>query len=256
MRSKGAGLQRGRVPSLAEPIAVVACVCATLALLAGCSGEKVTTKSSNELSRYQIRTIVMVPFTSITTPQIRDQGASQLSTPEGVLRSDISVALPPSAEVLSRQTTTVPGYAAEKVTHLFWKRLQSREGLHVLPPGDTAKVASVTGEAAKMTPEMAAAQLAEKVKADAAFIGRVLVYQERVGSRMGASPAASVGFEVKVVAADGQVLWLGNYYERQRPMTEDVLGFIQRWAFVTAEELTQYGVEEVLKEFPFGTPVK
>jgi hypothetical protein len=63
-----------------------------------------------------------------------------------------------------------------------------------------------------------------------------------------------VGFEVKVVAADGQVLWVGNYYERQRPMIEDFSGFLQRWgAFVTAEELAQYGVDEVLKEFPFGT---
>jgi hypothetical protein len=48
------------------------------------------------------------------------------------------------------------------------------------------------------------------------------------------------------------VLWVGRYYERQRPMTEDLIGFLQRWAFVTAGELTEYGVEEVLKEFPFG----
>jgi hypothetical protein len=58
---------------------------------------------------------------------------------------------------------------------------------------------------------------------------------------------------VKVVAADGQVLWVGNYYERQRPMNEDFTGFVQRrGAFVTAEELAQYGVEEILKKFPFG----
>jgi hypothetical protein len=94
--------------------------------------------------------------------------------------------------------------------------------------------------------------VAKKLKQDAALIGQVLVYQERVGSRLGANPPASVGFEVKVVAADGQVLWVGNYYERQRPMTEDIMGFIHRWAFVTADELAEYGVDEVLKEFPFG----
>jgi hypothetical protein len=98
---------------------------------------------------------------------------------------------------------------------------------------------------------MAAANLAKRLNADATLVGQVLVFQERVGSRMGASPAAAVGFEVKVVAADGQVLWAGNYYERQRPMTE-LYGFIHRWAFVTAEELAEYGVDEVLKEFPFG----
>ena len=99
---------------------------------------------------------------------------------------------------------------------------------------------------------MTAAAVAKKLKQDAALIGQVLVYQERVGSRLGANPPASVGFEIKVVAADGQVLWVGNYYERQRPMTEDFMGFIHRWAFVTADELAEYGVDEVLKEFPFG----
>jgi hypothetical protein len=84
-------------------------------------------------------------------------------------------------------------------------------------------------------------------------MGYVSMYQERVGSRLGANPAASVGFEVKVVAADGQVLWVGNYYERQRPLTEDVIGFVQRLGmFVTAEELAEYGVDELMKEFPFG----
>jgi len=231
-------------------------VMALMLVAVGCSGAKVMTKSSNELPRYKIQALALVPFTSITTPQVRDQGDSQFSTPEGVLRSDISVAVPSGAEFPSKQTATVPGYAADKVTQLFWKRLQTREGLHVLPPGDAAKVSLSTAEAAKGTPEMAAAMLAQRLKADAVFIGEVSVFQERVGSRMGADPAASVGFQVKVVAADGQVLWVGNYYERQRPMTEDFMGFIHRWAFVTADELAQYGVEEVLKEFPFGSTAK
>ena len=45
----------------------------TLTVLAlvvvGCSGSKVTTKSSAELPRYQVRTIALVPFTTLTTPQ-------------------------------------------------------------------------------------------------------------------------------------------------------------------------------------------
>ena len=58
---------------------------------------------------------------------------------------------------------------------------------------------------------------------------------------------------MKAVAADGQVLWVGNYYERQRPMSEDFIGFLQRSGmFVTAEELAEYGVDEMLKVFPFG----
>jgi hypothetical protein len=99
--------------------------------------------------------------------------------------------------------------------------------------------------------------VAQQLKADASLIGQVLVYQERVGGRFGANPPATVGFEVKVVAADGQVLWVGNYYERQRPMIEDMMGFVQRWGmFVTAEELATYGVDHLLLEFPFGLAEK
>ena len=87
----------------------------------------------------------------------------------------------------------------------------------------------------------------------AALSGKVLVYQERVGSRLGADPPAAVGFEVKLVAPDGIVLWEGNYYEKQRPMTEDFLGFVQRYGvFVTAEELAAYGAEELADAFPYG----
>jgi hypothetical protein len=120
-----------------------------------------------------------------------------------------------------------------------------------------AKASSGNADQAKATQEAVGAAIATRLKADAALVGQVLVFQERVGSRLGANPPASVGFEVKVVASDGIVLWIGNYYERQKPMTEDMLGFLQRWgAFVTADELAQYGVDEMLKTFPFGSPGK
>lgn len=238
------------------PVWKIGLVCFAGSVLAvvGCSGSKVTTKASNELPRYQVKTMALVPFTTIATPQVRDQGDPFMSTPQSVRRSDISVGVQSNVEPPPRQTVIVPAAAAEKVTQLFWSRLRHRSGVVVSSPGDTGKAAASLGEdPLKTTPDMTAAAVAKKLKQDAALIGQVLVYQERVGSRLGANPPASVGFEVKVVAADGQVLWVGNYYERQRPMTEDFMGFIHRWAFVAADELAEYGVDEVLKEFPFGS---
>lgn len=229
------------------------CLAGVMLAGAGCSGSKVTTKASNELPRYHVKTMAVVPFTTIATPQLRDQSDPFMSTPQSVRRSDISVGVPSSVEPPPRQTVTVPGTAAAKITQLFWVRLRHRAGLVASSPGDAGKAAaSLGGDLSKTTPETMAAAVAKKLQQDAALIGQVLVYQERVGSRLGANPPASVGFEIKVVAADGQVLWVGNYYERQRPMTEDFMGFIHRWAFVTADELAEYGVDEVLKEFPFG----
>lgn len=230
-------------------------ICLAGGMLAGtgCSGSKVTTKASNELPRYQVRTLALLPFTTMTTPQLRDQHDPFLSTPEGLRRSDISVEVQSNVESPPRQMVVVPDAAAEKLTQLFWTRLRSRPGVVVSSPGEAGKAAaSLGGDRLKITPEMMAAEVAKRLKADAALMGRVLVYQERVGSRLGANPPASVGFELKVVASDGQVLWVGNYYERQRPMTEDFMGFIHRWAFVTVDELARDGMDELLKEFPFG----
>ena len=230
------------------PVAVMG-----LAMLAvaGCSGSKVTARSSTELPRYQIRTIALVPLTTLATPQVREASELAASAPSGARRSDMAMAVPPNTEQLLRQTAIVPPGAGDLVTQLLWSRLQGRQGVTVLAPREAANVQSASQ---LPTGPPQAVMVAKQLKADAALIGQVLVYQERVGGRFGANPPAAVGFEVKVIAADGQVLWEGNYYERQRPMTEDFTGFIQRHGvFVTAAELAAYGVEHLLLEFPFGT---
>ena len=227
-----------------------------LAVLAigGCSGSKVTTKASSDLARYQIRTIALVPFTILATPQVRDVVDQAFTMPSGARRSDMAIAVPPNTDQLVRETVTVPMTAGDTVTQLLWSRLRTRQGVTVLAPNEAAKV--LTSQSTIQSPpgQLPAVAVAKQLKADASLIGQVLMYQERVGGRFGASPPATVGFEAKVIAADGQVLWVGNYYERQRPMIEDVMGFIQRrGVFVTAEELATYGVEHLLLEFPFGT---
>lgn len=224
----------------------------TASLATGCSGAKVATKSAPELSRYQVRSIALLPFTSIATPQARNNDDFFIPVPDSVRRSAISMGIPQESDSLPKKTVVVPGYAAEKVTELFWGHLQDWKGIRVVSPGESARVALGHHESVDGTSEKSAAETAKRLKVDAALIGLVSAYQERVGSRLGANPAATVGFEAKVVAADGKVLWVGRYYERQRPMTEDLIGFLQRWTFVTAGELAEYGVDEVLKEFPFG----
>ena len=223
-------------------------------VVAGCSGSKVTTKTSAELPRYQVRTIALVPFTTLATPQVRDVADQIFSVPPEVQRSDMAIAAPPNILQPLRQTVTVPIGAGDIVTQLLWGRLKARQGITVLSPGEVAIALASQAAPQRSAGQSSAVMMAKQLKADASLVGQVLVYQERVGGRFGASPPATVGFEAKVVAADGQVLWEGNYYEKQRPMNEDVMGFIQRRGmFVTAEELAAYGVEHMLQEFPFGT---
>ena len=226
----------------------------TVLVVGGCSGSKVTTKASSDLARYQIRTIALVPFTILATPQVRDVVDQAFSMPSGARRSDMAIAVPPNTDQLVRETVTVPMTAGDTVTQLLWSRLRTRQGVTVLAPSEAAKVLASQSMTQSPAGQLSAVEVAKQLKVDASLIGQVLMYQERVGGRFGASPPATVGFEAKVIAADGQVLWVGNYYERQRPMIEDVMGFIQRHGmFVTAEELATYGVEHLLLEFPFGT---
>lgn len=228
-----------------------------LLMVAGCSGSKVTTKVSAELSRYQIRTIALVPFTTLATPQVRDAADQHFSVPPEVRRSDMAMAVPPTIEQPLRQTVIVPAGAGDIITQLLWSRLKVRQGMTVLSPGEATRALTSQVGSQPSAGQSQAVTVAKQLKADASLIGQVRVYQERVGGRFGASPPATVGFEAKVVAADGHVLWEGNYYEKQRPMTEDLMGFIQRrGVFVTAEELAAYGVEHMLNEFPFGTVVE
>ena len=70
---------------------------------------------------------------------------------------------------------------------------------------------------------------------------------------MGAQPAA-VGFEISLLRpTDGAVLWKGEFFEEQKPLTQDIVGFFEKsGGFVTAKELSELGVEKVMKSFPVG----
>ena len=223
-------------------------------VIAGCSGKKVTTKLLVQTDKYRVQKIAIVPFETISTPQALNLEGPSFSVPDGAKRSDISVAVPSATEVPPRTVSKVRASAADTVTDLVWNKLKVRPGLQAVPPEQARNVLqTLRVEMPDQSAGEVAPKVAERLGADAVLIGKVAVYQERVGSRLGANPPAVVGFDMKLVARDGTVLWEGNYYERQRPMSEDLWGFIQRrGAFVTADELAEYGAEQLAKEFPFG----
>ncbi len=222
-------------------------------LLSGCSGSKVTTKSSSQVDKYRLHNIALIPFETITTPQVMESAGPSFPVPSGARRSDMSVAVPPPTGQYVRRTHLVPPAAGEKVTELMWAKLQARPGVRVIPPKEAVAAARELA-GTKTLESVKSHEIAQRLGADAALSGKVLLYQERVGGRLGADPPAVVGFEVKLVAPDGNILWEGNYYEKQRPMTEDFIGFIQHYGmFVTAEELATYGAGELAEAFPVGS---
>ncbi|MDF0652140.1 MAG: hypothetical protein P0121_11820 [Nitrospira sp.] len=238
----------GRVPLVTSIIALI--------VLQGCSGPKVSTKTSAQLDRYAISSLVVLPFTAIESPQLIESSDPYMGVPEGAKRSDISPeGIPPPRGRLMQTISSISPHVPERITELVWNRLRNKQGIRVIAPRESMKTAEASpGESETMTEETAASRTAKRLAVDAALIGKVLVYQERVGGPFGASPPAAVGFEVKVISTDGSVLWEGGYYERQRPMNEDFAGGIHRHGrYVTADELAQFGAEELVRAMPFGT---
>jgi hypothetical protein len=220
-----------------------------LLVIGSCAPAKVTTVTSPALDQYQIRSVVIMPFERLATPQVLDSSDPEFHVPRGsgVRLSDIQIS--PSRRApghLDQETVTVPAFVPDKVGQMIYRNLKKRRGIRVVPfEGAT--------DASDVPPEQAAKETIRKTGSDAALIGRVLIYRERDGSKWGANPAA-VGFEVKLIGSDGITLWSANYYERQRPLIEDLTGFWQHGGgFVTAEELAEYGAERIVRAFPFGT---
>jgi hypothetical protein len=238
-----------------QGIIPVLATAAALSLMAGCGPTKITTVTAPAGKARQIQTVLVLPFTRLAAPQVLDSSDPGFSVPTSVKRSDIEIAEAPASAAAAtvRETTTVPPFAPDKVTDLLYRALQSRKGLRVLPASEAIHaMKSMKTREGEFT-EQDAKEMAMKTGADAALIGRVLIYREREGSRLGADPAV-VGFEAKLIGADGQTLWTGNYYEKQRPLIEDFIGLWQHgFGFVTAEELADYGAKRLAGDFPYGT---
>ena len=93
----------------------------------------------------------------------------------------------------------------------------------------------------------------KKLSLDAVIFGHVRVFRERAGQKFAAIPAA-VGFDVQVInAQDGTSVWAGDFFEEQKPFTQDFKGMLERGGkWVTAEELARSGVKRVMQRLPIG----
>ncbi len=234
------------------------CVLIAAGLLTGCAFEsKITSAVSANIDKYQVKTVVVLPFDALMTQQTESRSFDEMVPPQGIRRTDTPVSVPPPGEHRMSKVAGVPAVAAEKVTRAFYAKLKNWEGLTVFSPDDAAAaLKALPAEGADILSEQQAAQVATKMSLDAAIVGRVVVYQERKGSKLGGETAA-VGFEVKLVAADGTTLWAGNYHEKQKPFIQDAKGSIERgFMFVTAEELIEYGTTHLTDTFPFGAKAK
>jgi len=233
---------------------VVCCIGWCLFTL-GCVPSKVQVQSAPQFDPSAISSIAILPFQALQSPQwgygqtrgnVRDSEEirTQFRLPgtDQVQRSD-------SQRDLYSVSETAVKFIATRVESV----LRARPTLRVIGPDDSDFSAGLGDEPSSTSLKVLAKEVGDRLKVDGVLMGLVRTYREREGSRIGAKPAA-VGFEIFLVRpSDGTVLWKGEFFEEQKPLNEDIMGFFEKsGGFVTAQELSELGVQKVMEAFPVG----
>jgi len=221
----------------------------------GCVPSKVQVQSSPQFDPSSITSIAIVPFQALQSPQ---WGYGQ--TREGVrdpeeIRTQFRLpgADQPNRADSQKDRYSVSATAAQFITTRVESILHARPALRVIGAGEVGSSAFPGDERSGTAFQTVAKEVGARLNVDGIVMGLVRTYRERDGSRIGAKPAA-VGFEVFLVQpTDGRVLWKGEFFEEQKPLTQDIVGFFEKsGGFVTAQELAELGVKKVMEAFPVG----
>lgn len=98
-------------------------------------------------------------------------------------------------------------------------------------------------------------QIGRELGGDFLLLGFLFRFEQRVGSPWGAERPASVAFDLHLFRLrDEREVWRGGMDETQRPLSENLFkfgSFLRRRArWLTAEELSNVGMDEVLARLP------
>jgi len=147
--------------------------------------------------------------------------------------------------------------AVEFMTDNLFSRLQGREDLSLIEPeqGLGARSAVLSKSTGELSEKELILETALSAGAESVIVGRVFRYRERVGTAYSVETPASVAFDILLLrASDGQLLWVGRFNETQKSLFENLFRlrlFIKRGArWLTADELADFGLAEVLDSFP------
>ncbi|HNP60628.1 MAG TPA: hypothetical protein PKM72_07305 [Nitrospirales bacterium] len=221
----------------------------------GCVPSKVQVQASPEFDPSRITSLAILPFQTIKTPQL---GSSSIRggvrDPEEIRTQFRLPGTDQGNGADSRKVRfVVPATAAHRITTQVVSVLANRPSLRVIGPEESSAVLGRGSQEGERSFSVMAQEVGTQLKVDGVLTGLVSTYREREGSSLGANPAA-VGFEVYLVRpSDGTILWTGEYFEEQKPLNQDVVGFFEKGGgFVTAEKLSELGVQKVMKAFPVG----
>jgi hypothetical protein len=143
------------------------------------------------------------------------------------------------------------------LTRTLWDMLQQKnKGFDFISPGQVEGAYNIDlAKDISTEPLALMKKIGRQVQADYILWGVLFHFQERKGTSYGVEKPASVAFDLHLMRIkDGVIVWRTQYSKTQKSLTENLLEMEQmikqkmRW--VTAEQLSRQGLEEILKDFP------
>ena len=142
------------------------------------------------------------------------------------------------------------------LTRLLYQKMEDMGRFKVLPLEKVEEAfPQIERRQFELTPLRSSIRLGKTLNMDFIFVGVLFRFEERIGSSIGAEKPASVGFDVHLIRMkDEKMVWRGKFDETQRPLSENLFkigSFMRRKAsWLTAEELSSVGMDEMLRRFP------
>jgi len=148
---------------------------------------------------------------------------------------------------------------AEKIVEeVFLQKMDKAGKFEIVPPERVYGVYQrISADSLKTPLKELLIKSGRELGADAVLYGYVFRFRERKGFAYGTDKAASVAFAMHLInVRDGSLLWKGIFDKTQTTLMEDIFQILsfykERGRWVTARELTEEGVSEILKTFPDG----
>lgn len=143
-------------------------------------------------------------------------------------------------------------FLTEKLQEILLSRLEHRVvPLHIVEKAYDSRWL----EPADQTPLDTARALGSSLGVDYVLAGNVWRFDERIGRSYGVKKSASVAFALHLIKVEnGRTVWEKMFIEKQQPLSENLFRtreFIRRGArWLTAEELAEDGLEDIMQSFP------
>jgi len=151
----------------------------------------------------------------------------------------------------------IEGDPTTQLTRLLWEHTQEKiKGFELLSPGQVEGAFNVyLAKEIEKTPLQLMITMGKQMGADYMLWGNVFHYQERKGTSYGVQQPASVAMDLHLLKVkDGKMVWRAQWDRSQKSLSENLLevdSFLKRkMRWVTVEELSLQGFEEMLKDFP------